>query len=328
MPNLLLTDYCNRNCPYCFANEKVVHTQKKDEVHRFIHMDDLETVIRYLKKSGLDLASLLGGEPTLHPEFNAILNRFLDEGFRLRIFTNGLIPEKHLRYLASKVREKNYKIDIILNINHPTLTSADEWRRIEIAFQNLTESVTLSYNIYDRHTDFDFLVDVIHRYRLNKNIRFGLAQPIAGANNQYLDVAAYPEIGEKIAIFSEKCDQYNIAIGLDCGFVLCMFNEKQIGKLIVNNTAFSILCGSIIDIGPDLTVWRCFPLSKEHNVKLTEFEDEKQLKAHYDAVYKPYRRFGMMDACFDCKYLLRGQCTGGCIAHKTKRFQGMKSHDA
>jgi hypothetical protein len=60
-----------------------------------------------------------------------------------------------------------------------------------------------------------------------------------------------------------------------------MFNESQLGKLYYNNVDFSILCGSIIDIGPDLTVWKCFPLSKMHNVRLTDFETESQLKDYY-----------------------------------------------
>lgn len=323
MPNLLITDFCNRSCSYCFAREKVAHKSSAVEHNGYITPENLEKVIHYLKKSSLNMFSVLGGEPTLHPRFNEVFDRILEEGFQVRMFTNGIIPGDHLDYLESVIVEKKKPVEIILNINHPRMTPEDEWLRIEASCLRLKDSITLSYNIFDVDLDFDFLIDVIETYGLNKNIRFGLAQPIVGTENAFLEVSSYPEAGTKIVAFSEKCDPYDIKIGLDCGFVLCMFDARQIGELIYRQTNFSILCGSIIDIGPDLTVWKCFPLSKMHNMKLTQYENEQQLKTFFDDKFKPYRRFGMMEKCFHCRYLIRGQCTGGCIAHKIKRFKGM-----
>ncbi len=298
------------------------YTDNESKKKGFVSMDDIEKFISYLKKSKLTLFSILGGEPTLHPNFIEICERALAENFKIRLFTNGLIPPINLTYLESICDKKEVDIEIILNINHPQMTPDNEWCQIKNTLESLREKVTLGFNIFDAEINFDFLSDLICEYHLNKNIRLGIAQPIVGEQNKHLVVKSYPDVGKKVVEFSEICDKKDIKIGLDCGFVLCMFNESQIGKLIYNNVNFSILCGSIIDIGPDLTVWNCFPLSKMHNVQLEDFETEKQLKHSYDDIYKPYRRFGMMDECFSCKYLLRGQCTGGCIAHKINSFDG------
>jgi molybdenum cofactor biosynthesis enzyme MoaA len=101
MGNVLLTNYCNRRCKYCFAQERIAFDDagEGDESKRFLSFDDLETIIAFFKRSACSQVGLLGGEPTLHPHFPAIIDRFLAEGFRVKLFSNGMMPDTALEHL-------------------------------------------------------------------------------------------------------------------------------------------------------------------------------------------------------------------------------------
>ena len=56
MANLILTDSCKRNCPYCFA--------KDSDVGEFT-LDNFMKAVEFIK-TGPPVVNLLGGEPTEH----------------------------------------------------------------------------------------------------------------------------------------------------------------------------------------------------------------------------------------------------------------------
>jgi MoaA/NifB/PqqE/SkfB family radical SAM enzyme len=321
MPNLLLTDYCNQSCSYCFAKEKVSLSKNTPRAKHYMDWESVNLCIDYLKRSNLKIFSILGGEPTLHPFFNDIIDKVIEEGFDLKIFSNGFMPDSVRDHLAEMISEsKNF--EIIVNVNNPDSLTENESITLFKTLESLHRVISLSYNIWNVKLGFSFLIDYINDFALKKHIRLGLAQPIFGSNNEYLETRAYSLMGKNITDFSDDCSKHNIILGFDCGFVLCMFNERQIGKLILNNTHFMIVCDSVIDISPDLNVWRCFPLSKSSNVRLSDFKTESEIKQFYHDRFKGYRRFGIFDKCFSCKYLFSGQCTGGCIGHKIRQFSG------
>ncbi len=116
------------------------------------------------------------------------------------------------------------------------------------------------------------------------------------------------------------CDQQDLNLTFDCGFVLCMFNEAQLGKLRYGNVHHEFFCRPAIDIGPDLQVWHCFPLSYKYVKKLDDFSQLSEIDRFYIEKFQPLRLFGGLPRCANCKYLRRKQCGGGCLAHKLHSF--------
>ena len=70
MANISITSVCNRHCEFCFAGptrngiDPVAHMP----LHRF------EEALDFLGRSGISEARLLGGEPTLHPDFDRVVD--------------------------------------------------------------------------------------------------------------------------------------------------------------------------------------------------------------------------------------------------------------
>ena len=69
MPNIAFINYCNLSCPYCFANEFI------EEKKQLISEEQLKKILNFLKLNKQNQAKIgiIGGEPTLHPDFKKLL---------------------------------------------------------------------------------------------------------------------------------------------------------------------------------------------------------------------------------------------------------------
>lgn len=319
MGNILITDYCNRACKYCFAQNKITQDGKGGHtfVERSISPENLEKALDFLRRSSASRVGLLGGEPTLHPGFPDVIDAVLAAGFRIKLFSNGLMPPAALDRL---VRAKPGEILTIVNVNHPDETSASEQTRTAATLEALGERAALGFNIHRPDFDGEFLIDLTDRYGLDPHIRLGLAQPILGGRNVYVRREDYREVGRRLIRLAEMTGRHGFFLGLDCGFTLCMFDRSDIGPMIYNGVTFRMLCNPIIDINVDLSVWCCFPLSMWETTHLDQFENRNQAVQYYDKKLKPFRDVGSTAECMDCRHKAAGNCRGGCVAHSIAAF--------
>jgi hypothetical protein len=101
-----------------------------------------------------------------------------------------------------------------------------------------------------------------------------------------------------------------------------MFSESELGRLQIVSERFKSVCRPVVDVGVDLEVWPCFPLSNEtFSTALRDYSGINDLIAWFDSKLKAFRPFGSRDNCFGCKYLERGQCCGGCLARGLKNWE-------
>jgi radical SAM protein with 4Fe4S-binding SPASM domain len=309
--NVLLTTLCNRKCKYCFANGKIDYNDK-GKTSYYISLENINKVINYFKHSDERNISLLGGEPTIHPDFDKIIDIVKALDIHINIFTNGLIPEKALKAIE---KIDPHQLRLTVNINEPRDNTKTEWRRVTELFERIPEYIGLGFNLYQNDFDGSFLIALCTQYKLKKEIRLGLAQPVINEKNAFIHPNNYSDVGDKIVDLSDSCDKYDLSLGFDCGFVMCMFSEKQLGRLMSNNVRLQFVCGPAIDIGPDLSVWSCFPLSRIFNTHLEGFKTLKEVYNYYLEKFKFIFLNGIYNHCSECKYLLRNQCGGGCGAH-------------
>ncbi len=313
--NIVFTNFCNRNCPYCFAKGKL--NSAKNSRDSYINFKNLKIIINFLKKSKETQVGIIGGEPTLHPKFKEAVMMILDEEFHIGIYSNGIIKKDIITFLESI--DKNRWI-MLLNINQPESYTQKEWSKINRAMKTLNRKITLGFTIYRVNFNMDFIIGLIKKYNLRRIIRVGIANPLWGQDNKYLPMKDYNKLAPKIVKFARKCDDLDISLGFDCGFTLCSFTKKQCGQLFYYNSPLITVCGPVIDVGPDLKLWRCFVTSMIWNRKLTDFKDLQEIYQFYINKFEAFRKVGATNKCFRCKYLNRGQCSGGCLGHSLKSF--------
>jgi len=268
--------------------------------------------MEFLEISGDRQLRLLGGEPTLHPNFIDIVTEGLNRKFHVHVFTNGLMDRKVADFLSAISKDS---ISVLCNVSSQTKTQVQEKGRRAYAFRRLGDIVQLGVTLTSPQFEYRYLIEYIKKYQLRKRIRIGIGQPIVGHDNQFLHPEDYRQTGKVIIEMVKRCVEEDILVGFDCGLTLCMFNEEEIGILMKCSEGFAVRCQPIIDVGPNLEVWHCFPLADVLITSLNGFANRNDLVKFYKELINPYKALGYIPECLGCKYLLRGQCTGGCLAH-------------
>jgi len=323
MPNILLTQRCVRSCPYCFAEKHMSETSPDDILtwENLIYLADL------FEKSGERRLPLLGGEPTLHPHFNDMVLYLLERGFDITVFTSGIMPDSKLAEAFSLFRHiPCEKLSFVCNLNDPEKTKSPlaEVECVKRFLQAFGEMVIPGFNIYRTDFDLEFIFRYINAYGLHRSIRLGMAHPIVGRKNKHISLHDISLVIDRLFSYIPFFERLRIKPGLDCGFPMCLFNDKQLAWLSRNmGVKYDFGCGPVIDIGPDMSVWSCFPLSTFHKKSVFDFNSVRDMHEYYRELHSKIRieAAGIFEECDDCTFREDGTCMGGCLAHNLMRFQ-------
>jgi radical SAM protein with 4Fe4S-binding SPASM domain len=323
MPNILLTNSCNRRCPYCFALAQVELGVCKAAWE--MSEAELETVLGYLDFRR-DAVSLLGGEPTLHSRFAEIVGEVAARHFPIKIFTNGTTPS--LRHIPTAAC--NEHLSIILNLNQPEFYTQRAWHEIEENARHFGPRMSLSFNVYEPVFSWNHLRKVILQGNLLRRVRIGVAQPVCGLNNSYLTEEDLPAASARLVEMAVDLARDGIALGFDCGFRACSFTDHQRGVLLECGAHLLFDCKPVLDIGPDLMVWRCFPFSSTKGVNLRDFPSLAAVAEHFDRTWAHACKIGNTPNCPDCEHF-ESVCRGGCLSrtvnHSNSQLQAAHAHN-
>lgn len=321
MPNILLTNKCTRNCPYCFAGGEMAQSHTND----YLSWENAIYLADFLRASSVRHVSLLGGEPTLHPEFADLLLYFLERGFRVTVFTNGVMPEAKLVELKKHVaRYSAERIYFVCNVNNPeqTRTPKAESDRQHAFLAQLGQWTMPGFNIYSLDFDLQFLFDLFDHHGLIDRLRLGIAHPSPGSTNDFIQSHDIGSVIARIYSYRRLFEERRIKPFFDCGFPLCRFNDEQLGWFYRQTGRLDFKCGPAIDITPDMKVYFCFPLSSLNKKSLFEFDSFTGLMHHYKDMQEWIRskRSGIYRECASCYHRTEGMCSGGGACQMVSQF--------
>jgi len=313
MTNLAITADCNLRCRYCFARGSHRAAAAGDgpdagmTVYRFRRLLDL------LQRSGVTEARLVGGEPTLHPQFTALIDTVRDAGLKAVVFSNGLMPESALRCLTAVPADQVAVLVNALSPGHPRA------RDQQATLRRLGARATLGFNIDNATPVLGFLVERIVTLGLSPTLRLGLAHPVFGGANRYLHPRDYPTVGERILDLIGQATPAGVQIRCDCGFVPCMFPPGSAALLGLARDDLGH-CGPIPDLLPDGSAIPCFPLAR-FRLAADDAGEVHAWRTRLRAALTPYRSLGLYRRCAACPERAAGRCSGGCLAAALRRLQ-------
>ncbi len=331
MVNILLTNTCVRQCPYCFAGEEMTRSPGTD----YISWDDIVYVADLLEACGEKRVSLLGGEPSLHPEFLDILLYFVERRFRVNAFTCGIMSNAKLQALAEYVRPLPVaQVNFVCNINNPaqTETAPSETAKLHDFLAALGPWTMPAFNIYRPDFALDFLFELVERYGMKRRLRLGIAHPIPGAENISIPVEEIGDVIARICGYRSEFERLHLRPSFDCGFPLCKVSDEQLGWLMRLSGGMDFKCRPAIDITPDMQVYSCFPLAGLNRKSVFEFNTLPQIVGYFTGLQNRIRAeaAGIFDECRDCMQRNEGTCAGGgvCqIVNRLSRDNPQKLHD-
>ena len=315
MANLSITNVCNKQCVYCFANDA------KDEYGKSYMSDEVyEKALDYLNRSGIKQVRLLGGEPTLHHNFINFVQKALKRNFEIMLFTNGLISNKVLDFLAD-IPENN--LSILLNTIHPNENNLQGMKHQQKVMAVLGKTIIAGVNIYSAAQELNYLLEYVNKYNLRKEIRIGISHSVLSQNNVYLHPKEYHRIGYNIAMFKIEAKKIGVTLGFDCGFVPCMFPKEYYDLLSEELKKAGTACHPIIDMLSDGTFISCYPLNNFKKIKFDDKIHAEDLMQSFDKALLPYKNVGIYPHCTSCN-LFKHRCNGGCMSFRIQRYVNTK----
>lgn len=322
MPNIAVTTYCNLHCPYCFADEMIGTASAKN-----IDLKQFKYILNWISKSNCHSRriGIIGGEPTLHPEFSEILS--ITEEYCLKnnsasiLFTNGIYLTDYLYDIPSTML-------ILLNLNTPNAMAKDQWQKLNNNLDKMfsmgwlhqndqptAPKVTLGCNLCPQIDDYSFFWEIVKKYQV-KEVRMSVTAPTAPdflADKDKYYTLMYP----KFIQFEKDAFAHDVFVIQDCNQIPhCYFSTEDL-KLITKTTTGEqgrpALCQPVVDITPDFTASACFGAYKV--VDCNDFEN-------FDALYTyllytqtvPKALANNKGKCANCEKHEKLQCQGGCLA--------------
>jgi MoaA/NifB/PqqE/SkfB family radical SAM enzyme len=312
MANILLTSKCTRSCPYCFAEREM--SSSPDQI---LSWENLIYLADFMAASGERNISLLGGEPTLHPQFVDFVLYLLQREFRVNVFTNGIMSSHRLMELKEHLGAvPNERLGFVCNLNNPEQTDAplEQQKRVEEFLGLMGPWTQPGFNIYRVDFDLEFLFDLVNRYGMKRRLRLGLAHPVPGASSAYIKPGEIGPAMERLYSYRALFEGFQLDFGPDCGFPLCKFSDEQLGWLYrMGKVDMRFKCGPVIDITPDMSVYACFPLSNLSRRSIFEFDNLGQVADFFTETHRKIRAEakGIYPECDGCEQMNKGICSGG-----------------
>ena len=271
----------------------------------------------FISYSEIEEVRLLGGEPTLHPNFESFVNKALSKDLKVVVFSNGLMSEDKLWHIKGLSSDR---LSVLINTIVPDETNTHEVMKQRYALKHLGPMASLGINIFSPGIRFEFLLDLIREFDLSPFIRLGLAHPCTNTSNHFLHPRHYQTIGRKLLKLFKKAAESEINVDMDCGFVPCMFpeNEQEFIKKIAPDIGQR--CNPILDILPNGRIISCYPLANIADTPLTSNTHETDLRTKFEKKFAPFRKLGIYPECSDCLYRKSSQCVGGCLSAAMMRL--------
>ncbi len=256
---LVIINSCNRDCPFCFEGEFRHGPQQR------MSLADVEALCRFFRiaESSTDEAvSLLGGEPTLHPELLDIIDLIGDHcpGKRILLLTNLTCERELLAELLMR------RVSLLVNIVEPALNTPAQQAAIDDNLALLSEAPNIVYSaattIHALDQDFGFFYEFLRRDRLRQvyNVRLGLSAPGFQFGNEFARemTSAW---GEKYLEVARGIHRVNPMIGLsgECPVNLCQVAPEAYAELVPHVAFLKSVCAEPnLDILPDFSTHWCF----------------------------------------------------------------------
>lgn len=309
----ILTNYnCNLCCSYCFEK----HLWNKKEK---LTPDELKTILEFAGPD--EEVSLVGGEPTIHPQFSelmAVLRSYPNPAYLL---TNGLFHSNYLDEIMD-----TFKI-VMVNLNDPRNYTAENWAIVQNNIEKLAVEdspcwIQLGINIFDKDQRFEYLIPFMKFYRIIKEIRISFAKPNYCFSNASLsDLPQMKETALTLLNLVALAATLGFSCSLDCPISPCLFDTDQLQFLsqYVSNLRFGDCAGGFTFF-PGLQIGHCFG-SFSNMYPLTAFNSLIQIEEDISRKEDPLMYdVASFEVCKKCLFKRNRTCQGGCLSFKVQKL--------
>ena len=169
---IVFTAGCNFRCPFCHNASLVTHIDNSAAITE-------EEILEYLRKRKglLDGVCITGGEPLLHKDIEDFIAKIKQEGFAVKLDTNGSFPER----LISLV-EKGLVDYVAMDIKNSKEKYSETAGVDNLEIENIEKSIDF---LLKGKVPYEFRTTVVDGLHTTQDI-VSIAQRIKGAKKYFL----------------------------------------------------------------------------------------------------------------------------------------------
>lgn len=282
---VLITDKCNANCANCL--NKTFRTESC-----YMDFSQFKLIAQYFKDHNVSRIRLMGGEPTIHPQFGKIAEISQKLFSRVSVFTNGL--SKNL--LTFSPRESDG-----INYNGKFARSIDPNLFMPQKQGSRTLSIVIDNKLEEKEAieTINYVKDIVPNIKVS--LTFDCTANIFKLRRFFL---------KKFDIIYNFCIASGLETIIDHGLPICFLYNSN----VPTHENFSICnkeCAGLIDANCELRF--CNQVSTEHfslfeGAKLKPY---KLLENRMELAYIQKQEVVLKKICLDCPFYGR-MCNGGC----------------
>lgn len=307
MPNLMLTNYCNYKCSYCFGKDIMYPKNPRLTMTR----ERFNGIVEWVKKGPSDcIFHLMGGEPTLNPDIDWMVARLLEENMLITIFSN--LATRNAFELAKKIAD--LPVNWVVNVNDPKHWNKEQQQNITNSLDVLKSRASLTFNIMPDENDNLWALEYTQRFHLNNNIKVGFLLPTYNQTNVALEDDQYAVVADKVVRLAQEAAKVDVHLDYECGIPTCAFTDEQLGILWRCGSKLQSGCQSRLDITPDGNVIYCLPLATLGSKHFSQFDCYNDACIWFEQRFGPYRMLGRHIECATCNLHNSLSCNAGCLA--------------
>jgi len=306
MLGLSIVSACNNNCEYCF--------QQNDYHKRNLILDYNDIIEIFNWAKGIDSIGILGGEPTLHPQFIDVCKEALKR-FEVILFTNLLCEPEIIENISQYAR-----LSILIN----TTTRIDMKDLFEENLKLLSQKtknnevnlgITITGDVEYDSKHIDNIAKLVYDYPIfNKAIRVALATP---NHDKVFDLIKHDKSLELLYDTLKKASP-KTNIYFDCSVNMCQMSREVFSKILNDSrtSRFFYNCDNArIDIMADKTFNYCGSVPsdffgyKTYDIFSNWEECIEFVSSTREAFMAQFRYF-----CKDGRVCTNKNCAGACFA--------------
>jgi organic radical activating enzyme len=324
--NLAINGTCAKGCSFCFTKEdaRVKHTLGDMSIDKVTELLDHFDMVNSDEE-----VTILGGEPTQHPNFNGIIDYIISRGYTINLVSNLLFGKKTLDYIINNLEHIRWML--------PNGAELDEKNRIVLFKKNYLALHTAYSNIWGFEDNARLFIAITmssdwRERKLYEYIKWLYLQ-LDGRINAFrlgVDLTGNylinnKEMGQEITKILNFGFYNDIRITSDCQVPPCLWEGETKESVNINSLGFATfkvpghetVCGFMpLDIFPDGSSIHCYPLQdkvKIDNVlKVSGKNNILTLRDEFDNLYKEnHKNYTLPQDCLDCVFY-KTECNGIC----------------
>lgn len=306
---LYLTENCDASCPWCF--NKNTRDPNKD-----MDTEKCKKLIDYLAEHGIKKLRIMGGEPTMHPDFVEIWKHSYNKFNNCVVYTNGHFLDKIKEILPYYMPGKhiiNFNFAHLNSFSNPELFTKLEFICTEVVIKLDTNPEKLIAKIQKLNED---------ARQINLYISFVLTIDCT------LNIFKYKKeiLDRLIPILTFAENHQEILWSWDHKYPKCILTAEvvqKIGHIKPERTPITLhpcysLAGCSGLITSNFKLVHCNQYQHNKLDLFTETDNLVPFKTLCNFLtFEGYHKLESLrnTSCASCFYF-GTQCTGGCVAHK------------